>query len=41
MVWLNAEGRLPLCEDGISGHLSKLKPCQSTISGFVTDLKKK
>jgi hypothetical protein len=37
MVWINTEGRIPLCETGINGHVdAPMKPCHSTISGFVT-----
>ncbi len=37
MVWINQEGRMELCETGIDGFLIKIKPCHSTISGFVID----
>ncbi len=37
MVWINDEGKIELCETGIDGFLIKIKPCHSTISGFVTD----
>ncbi len=37
MVWTNDEGKVQLCETGIDGFLIKIKPCHSTISGFVID----
>ena len=38
MVWINAEGRVQLCETGIDGHVDEpMKPCHSTISGFLID----
>ncbi len=38
MVWINIEGRIPMCETGINGHVdAPMKPCHSTISGHVTD----
>jgi hypothetical protein len=43
MVWINAEGRVQLCETGINGFsiVPPIKPCHSTISGFLIDEGKK
>ena len=43
MVWINDEGKVQLCETGIDGFLIApvIKPCHSTISGFLIDEGKK